>query len=145
MALTVSVCYLAVFLTGKLLWFDMSGGLAGWITSIVPSKGAGYTLGWILGNNLFWYAMAISAVTALFGAYRFSFVTFGGCIIGILAGIICGFYPNDDPCNSHYGWLAWILSFFLSITAGILTEIFVRKWRKKHEQTNNCSDQRRSF
>ncbi len=146
MALIAAAGYLTVFLTGKLLWFDTSEGLAPWLTSICPKTGAGYTFGWILGNNLFWYSMAVSVIPALFGRYRFSFVTLAGCVTGILAGIIAGFYPEvHDYYVTDYGWFAWILTYLLSIAAGILTEIFIGKRRNKYEQTNNGTDKRRSI
>ena len=65
-----------VYLIGRLIWCDRSNvSLLGWLVSAKLSGSNSYLYGWLLSSNLFWIAMAISAVPSLFGKHRFSFVT----------------------------------------------------------------------
>ena len=49
---------------------------------------------WLLSSNLFWYALAISALPSLWGKFKFSAVTTAGFIVGIVAGIIVEKYKK---------------------------------------------------
>ena len=55
------------------LWLMLS--LLGWLLWERPSGGESYLYGWLLSSGLFWWAMALSALTALLGRYRLSCTT----------------------------------------------------------------------
>lgn len=86
-----------------------------------------YLYGWLLSSNLFWYAMAISVIPALFGKSKFSLVTTAAFVLGIIFGMIFGPYPEGAAIgHDHYGWAIWGGVYLLSILVGILAERFIK-------------------
>ncbi len=128
-ALIVVCAYLTVYLIGRLIWCDRSNvSLLGWLVSAKLSGSNSYLYGWLLSSNLFWIAMAISAVPSLFGKHRFSFVTLIAFALGLLAGIVFGPNPAGAPYgHGHYGWAIWGGIYLLSIIIGIVAELYNRK------------------
>lgn len=128
-ALIVVCAYLTIYLIGRFIWCDRSNSsLLGWLVSAKPSGSNSYLYGWLLNSDLFWIAMAISAVPSLFGRHRFSFVTLLAFALGLLAGIVFGPNPAGAPYgHDHYGWAIWGGIYLLSIIAGIVAELYNRK------------------
>ena len=125
----VAVGYLAVYLTGRVIWCDLSQStVLGWLFYVRPSGKDSYLYGWLLSQNLFWFAMAISVIPALFGKHKFSYTTLTGFVIGLVAGIIWGPYPEGAAYgHDEYGWAVWIVIYQISIVAGIVVEKFTKK------------------
>lgn len=57
--------------------------VTGWLFGSDPQQ-LSYLYGWLLRQHLFWVAMAISAIPALFGKQYFSFTTLFGFAIALL-------------------------------------------------------------
>ena len=128
-AVFIAAGYLLVYLIGRLIYGDLTGSsFLGWLFG-TDSKY--YLFGWLTHQRLFWAAMAVSAVPALFGKHRFSVITFAAFVLGIFAGEIFGSYPAGAAYgHSHYGWLIWGLIFLASIVAGII-DMKLHKEEKK--------------
>lgn len=123
-ALLTAAVYVLVYLIGRLIWCDSSqSSLLGWLFTTRPTGEHSYLYGWLLSSNLFWYAMAISVIPALFGKHKFSIVTAGSFVLGIIMGMLFGPYPEGAAIgHDHYGWAIWGGIYLLSIIAGILFE-----------------------
>ena len=82
--------------------------LLGWLLWERPSGGESYLYGWLLSSGLFWWAMALSALTALLGRYRLSCTTCAYFLIGFLMGLVLGPHPPGAAMgHGHYGWAFW--------------------------------------
>lgn len=129
MALSVMGGYIIIYLLGRLIWCDLTeSSFIGWLVSVRPNGEHGYLYGWLLSSNLFWIALIISTLPAIWGKFKFSFTTLAGFVVGLLAGMLFG--PNPDGAaigQTHYGWAIWDVIYFLSVIAGILVERFVKK------------------
>jgi len=129
MALSVMGGYIIIYLLGRLIWCDLTeSSFTGWLVSVRPNGEHSYLYGWLLSSNLFWIALIISTLPAIWGKFKFSFTTLAGFVVGLLAGML--FSPNPDGAaigQTHYGWAIWGVIYFLSVIAGILVERFVKK------------------
>ena len=129
MALSVMGGYIIIYLLGRLIWCDLTeSSFIGWLVSVRPNGEHSYLYGWLLSSNLFWIALIISTLPAIWGKFKFSFTTLAGFVVGLLAGMLFG--PNPDGAaigQTHYGWAIWGVIYFLSVIAGILVERFVKK------------------
>ena len=123
-ALLIAVGYMSIYLIGRIIWCDLSQStLIGWLFFVRPSGEHSYLYGWLLSSNLFWYAMVLSVIPALFGKYTFSCTTLVGFVIGLVAGMIFGPYPEGAAIGpDHYGWAIWGAIFLVSIMMGIIVE-----------------------
>lgn len=129
MALSAIGGYIIIYLLGRIIWCDLSeSSFIGWLVSVRPKGEHSYLYGWLLSSNLFWIALVISTLPAIWGKFKFSFTTLAGFVVGLLAGMLFG--PNPDGAaigQTHYGWAIWGVIYFLSVIAGILVERFVKK------------------
>jgi len=116
--------YLMIYLIGRVVWCDLSdSSVVGWLLLARPEGYHSYLYGWLLSSNLFWWAMAISALPALLGKWKFSAVTLAGFVVGLGAGILFGPYPPGVPYgHGHYGWAIWGVCFAVGILSGIVVE-----------------------
>lgn len=123
-ALLIAVAYAAVYLIGRMIWCDLSqSNLIGWLVTAIPSGKHSYLYGWLLGSNLFWYALVISVISAFWGKHQFSCTTLIGFVIGLAAGMIFGPYPEGAAVgHDHYGWAIWGAIYLVSIVAGVIVE-----------------------
>lgn len=128
MALFVLGGYIAIYLIGRIIWCDLSeNSLIGWLLGAKPAGEHSYLYGWLLSSKLFWIALAVSTLPAIWGKFKFSFTTLVGFILGFLAGMVFG--PNPDGAaigQTHYGWLIWGTIYLLSVFGGILAEHFMK-------------------
>lgn len=108
-ALAVTAGYLVFYLLGRILWCPLEdSSLLGWLLWERPSGGESYLYGWLLSSGLFWWAMALSALTALLGWYRLSCTTCAYFLIGFLMGLVLGPHPPGAAMgHGHYGWAFW--------------------------------------
>ena len=108
-ALAVTAGYLVFYLLGRILWCPLEdSSLLGWLLWERPSGGESYLYGWLLSSGLFWWAMALSALTALLGRYRLSCTTCAYFLIGFLMGLVLGPHPPGAAMgHGHYGWAFW--------------------------------------
>ena len=108
-ALAVTAGYLVFYLLGRILWCPLEdSSLLGWLLWERPSGGESYLYGWLLSSGLFWWAMALSALTALLGWYRLSCTTCAYFLIGFLMGLVLGPHPPRAAMgHGHYGWAFW--------------------------------------
>lgn len=115
--------WLAVYLAGRV--FCTVGPVRG-LTDWLFGREVGqlrYLYGWLLQEGLFWYAMAVSVLPALFGKRVFALVTLAGFAAGLLLGEVFGPNPAGAALgNDHYGWTVWGVVFVLSIAAGALLQ-----------------------
>ena len=122
-ALAVVGGYIMIYLVGRI--FGMAGtqtSVMGWLFENDP-KQLSYLYGWLLRQNMFWVAMAISTVPALFGKKLFSFTTLFGFAIALLLGELCGYHPAGAAYgHGHYGWLIWGGIFAFSAAMGVILE-----------------------
>ena len=129
MALSVMGGYILIYLLGRLIWCDLTeSSFIGWLVLVRPNGEHSYLYGWLLSSNLFWIALVVSTLPAIWGKFKFSFTTLAGFVVGLLAGMLFG--PNPDGAaigQTHYGWAIWGVIYFLSVIAGILVERFVKK------------------
>ena len=123
-ALWVAAGYMLLYFTGRAIWCDLSqSSLTGCLFTAAPSGRHSYLYGWLLSSGLFWCAMAVSVVPALFGKRRFSCATLAAFVLGLLSGMALGPHPEGAAWGQgHYGWAIWGAVFLLSIPAGILLE-----------------------
>lgn len=124
----VVAVYLGIYLLGRIIWCDWSeSSFIGWLFTARPFGEHSYLYGWLLSSNLFWYAMAISAIPAFFGKKKFSCVTLLAFILGLLLGMIFGPDPEGAAMGqSHYGWAIWGTIYLMSMMVGILWERFTK-------------------
>ena len=125
-ALLVCAGYGLVYLMGRAVWCDLSQtSLAGWLLTAKPSGPHSYLYGWLLSSRLFWCAMAVSVLPALFGRRRFPWAALGGFVLGLLLGIALGPTPQGAAWGQgDLGWAVWGGVFLLAILAGVLLECF---------------------
>lgn len=123
-ALSVAGGYLAVYLLGRVVWCSLSeSSLMGWLFFARPKGEHSYLYGWLLSSRLFWYAMTVSVLPAIFGKLRFSLTTLAGFVLGLLAGMAFGPNPGGAATgHTHDGWLIWGVVFLVSAAAGIVAE-----------------------
>ena len=123
---SVIVGYLITYLIGRLICGDFTqNSFIGWLTGLDSKY---YLFGWLTHQGIFWIAMAISALPALFGKYRFSFVTFASFVLGIFTGELFGSNPAGEIYgHSHYGWIIWGGIFLTSIVIGFVLELLMKK------------------
>ena len=128
-ALAVTAGYLVFYLLGRILWCPLEdSSLLGWLLWERPSGGESYLYGWLLSSGLFWWAMALSALTALLGRYRLSCTTCAYFLIGFLMGLVLGPHPAGAALgHGHYGWAFWGCIYLLSLPMGLLAERTGRK------------------
>lgn len=128
-ALLVVLTYLALYLIGRVIWCDMPrSNVIGWLVSVIPSGQHSYLYGWLLSSRLFWGAMGVSAIPALWGKYRFSWVTLLGFVIGFAAGMLFGPNPAGTALGQdHYGWAIWGAIYLVSAAVGIAVEKYQKK------------------
>lgn len=121
--------YMAIYLLGRVFGtVAEQTSVMGWLFGTDP-KQLSYLYGWLLNRKLFWLAMAISVIPALFGKYRFSFTTFAMFGIGLLSGELLGKNPAGVAYGqSHYGWAIWSGIFILSFIMGAVAE---KLWSKQ--------------
>jgi len=111
--------YLVLYLSGRLVCGDLqNSSFLGWLTG---TDSRFYLFGWLTHQNLFWYAMMVSALPTLLGQFWFGISTFTGCLVGLLLGEWLGVYPPGIPYgNGHYGWAIWIGVYLVSCIVGIV-------------------------
>ena len=131
-SLLIAVGYMSIYLIDRIIWCDLSQStLIGWLFFVRPSGEHSYLYGWLLSSNLFWYAMVLSVIPALFGKYTFSCTTLIGFIVGLAAGMLFGPYPEGASIgHSHYGWAIWGAIFLVSIMMGIIVERYKKSDNK---------------
>lgn len=131
-ALGVIGGYLLLYLLWRMVASDLKDtSLLGWLLTTEPSRHA-YLYGWLTHNHFYWYAMALSVLSALLGNYRFSLCATGGFCLGLVLGEVLGANPAGAPWGyGHYGWAIWGGIFLLSIVAGCLAQ----KWKHRPRLT----------
>ncbi len=123
-ALAVAAGYLLVYLAGRFFGRGEAASLLGWLLGQDPQQ-LPYVYGWLLHQNLFWLALAVSAAAALFGKKYFAFTTLFGFAAGLAAGEGWGQNPAGAAYGqSHYGWAIWGCVFlFSAIMGGVLERL----------------------
>ncbi len=125
-ALGIAAAYLLLYLIGQLATAEE--GAYSVLGRIFSARSRSYLFGWLLSSNLFWISMALSALPALFGRYRFSLTTLAVFVAGIFAGELFGPYPAGQPYgHGHYGWAIWGGMYLVSIVMGIVREKMARR------------------
>jgi len=137
-ALYIAVGYMVIYLLGRIIWCDLSqSNLIGWLFSVRPSGEQSYLYGWLLSSKLFWYAMTISVIPAFLGKHKFSCTNLIGFVIGLIAGMIFGPYPEGAAIgHDHYGWAIWGVIYIMSIVIGVIIER--RKKKVNNKPTDKC-------
>lgn len=132
MALTVMAAYFLTYLVGRMICGDFAqSSFLGWLTS-TDSKY--YLFGWLTHQGLFWIAMVISALPALFGKYEFSIMTFIVFVLGIFVGELLGPNPAGEATgHTHYGWVIWSGIFLTSIVIGAIWELPIKRQAPKKQ------------
>ena len=120
--------YLFIYLAGRIFGTTESQmSVTGWLFGSDPQQ-LSYLYGWLLRQHLFWVAMAISAIPALFGKQYFSFTTLLGFAIALLVGELCGHNPAGAAYgHGHYGWAIWGFVFAFSVVMGMILEKIAKK------------------
>lgn len=123
--LAVAGAYLVIYLLGRI--FGTAPGsysLAGWLFGNDPQQ-LSYLYGWLLRQKLFWAALLISALPALWGKYRFSATASIGFALGLALGELAGPNPAGAPWgHGHDGWAIWGGCFLLSLAmSGVLERL----------------------
>ncbi len=115
--------YIVIYLAGRIFRTTESQmSVTGWLFGNEPQQ-LSYLYGWLLHQHIFWIAMAISAIPALFGKKYFSFTTLFGFAIALLIGELCGHNPAGSAYgHGHYGWAIWGCIFAFSAVMGIILE-----------------------
>lgn len=134
--LLIAVGYVCIYLSGRVIWCDLDqGNLAQWLFTAKPTGKDSYLYGWLLSSDMFWYAVAISVIPTLFGKYKFSLITLIGFVIGFIAGIVFGPYPEGaSQGNDHCGWAIWGVAYLTTMVAGV----FVERHRKNSDGSVGC-------
>ena len=126
--LAVAGAYLVIYLLGRI--FGTAPGsysLAGWLFGNDPQQ-LSYLYGWLLRQKLFWAALLISALPALWGKYRFSAPASIGFALGLALGELAGPNPAGAPWgHGHDGWAIWGGCFLLSLAMGGVLERLSRR------------------
>ncbi|WP_291257358.1 helix-turn-helix transcriptional regulator [Flavonifractor sp.] len=126
--LAVAGAYLVIYLLGRI--FGTAPGsysLAGWLFGNDPQQ-LSYLYGWLLRQKLFWAALLISALPALWGKYRFSATASIGFALGLALGELAGPNPAGAPWgHGHDGWTIWGGCFLLSLAMGGVLERLSRR------------------
>ena len=126
--LAVAGAYLVIYLLGRI--FGTAPGsysLAGWLFGNDPQQ-LSYLYGWLLRQKLFWAALLISALPALWGKYRFSATASIGFALGLALGELAGPNPAGTPWgHGHDGWAIWGGCFLLSLAMGGVLERLSRR------------------
>lgn len=126
--LAVAGAYLVIYLLGRI--FGTAPGsysLAGWLLGNEPRQ-LSYLYGWLLRQKLFWAALLISALPALWGKYRFSATASIGFALGLALGELAGPNPAGAPWgHGHDGWAIWGGCFLLSLAMGGVLERLSRR------------------
>ena len=126
--LAVAGAYLVIYLLGRI--FGTAPGsysLAGWLFGNDPQQ-LSYLYGWLLRQKLFWAALLISALPALWGKYRFSATASIGFALGLALGELAGPNPAGAPWgHGHDGWAIWGGCFLLSLAMGGVLERLSRQ------------------
>ena len=129
-ALEVAVVYIIYYLTGRVLCVHYeNASVIGWLF-LNDWVQMDYLYGWLLSSNLFWCAMMVSVIPAIFGRVRFSGVTAVAFAAGWLAGELFG--PNPEGAvygHGHYGWAIWVCVFLVGMVAGAV-------WQRNTEIKN---------
>lgn len=123
-AVLAALGYMGIYLLGRFFWCDMArSSVTGWLFTAKPAGAHSYLYGWLLSSGLFWWALVLSVIAALFGKYKFSCVTLSGFLLGLIAGMIFGPHPEGAATgHTHYGWLIWGVMYLISVAAGVLAE-----------------------
>lgn len=131
-ALLVAVGYALLYLIGRFIWCDLSQtSLTGWLFAAKPAGENSYLYGWLLSSHLFWYTAALSILFALFGKRRLAYTTLLGFVVGFVAGILFGPYPEGAVYgHNHRGWLIWGECYLFSIPLGCFVERYIKKLHK---------------
>lgn len=122
-ALIVLGGYIIIYLLGRIFGTTSEqASVMGWLFGTDP-KQLSYLYGWLLNQNIYWFAMMVSVIPALFGKYRFSFTTLSMFGFGLLLGELFGKNPAGAAYGqSHYGWAIWGGIFILSLIMGVALE-----------------------
>lgn len=126
-----AAAYLIIFLLSRIIYADWqnSSFFGALFSTDTPGN---YLLGWLLHQNIFWFAAGISSFPAFLGKTRFSLITLCAFILGQFIGEIFGEYPPGIPYgHGHYGWAIWCTLFLSSIIVGIVMEILKKRNAKK--------------
>ena len=123
--LAVAGGYLAIFLTAKLFFTDLSQkAVFSWLLSTDPKEHS-YLFGWLISHNRYLISSLVSILPALLGKRRFSLVSFSGFSIGLPLGELLGENKSGTPfAPNHYGWAIWGGIFLISWIMGIILEKF---------------------
>ena len=123
-ALILAAGYLLLYLTGRLVWCDLEqSSFMGWLWLARPEGEHSYLYGWLLSSRMYWYAMGLTVLFALWGKRKLSLLTFAGFTAGILLGMVFGPYPAGASYgHTHYGWAIWGGIYLASILAGAVLE-----------------------
>lgn len=132
MALAVMAAYFLTYLVGRVICGNFAqSSFLGWLTG-TDSKY--YLFGWLTHQGLFWIAMVISVLPALFGKYRFSIMTFVAFVLGIFVGELLGPNPAGETTgHTHYGWIIWSGIFLMSITTCTVWELLIKREAPKKQ------------
>lgn len=127
-AVLVVACYLAVYFLGRLTGPGLGeSSVMGWLFGADTNQFS-YLYGWLLQTRLFWIAMAVSAVSSLFGKYRFSLATTVAFALGQALGELLGENPAGAAYgHGQYGWAIWGGAFLFSMVMGVLAERFTKR------------------
>ncbi len=77
-----------------------------------------YLIGWLLHQKWYWLSMAICLGAAILGKGTFAITATAGFVLGYGLGELFGKPALPDACNSHYGWVIWLLIFLASLSVG---------------------------
>lgn len=126
-ALAAAAGYIIVYFAGRIFGtVKEPASVWEWLFGCGPRQFS-YLYGWLLHQKIFWIAMAVSVIPALFGKKFFSFTTLAGFAIGLTVGELCGHNPPGDAYgHGHYGWFIWGCIFLFSAVMGICLEKLAR-------------------
>ena len=128
-ALAVVGAYLVIYLLGRVLGTNPDGHLLRGRLAVGSDPCSSPTCnGWLLRQKLFWAALLISALPALWGKYRFSATASIGFALGLALGELAGPNPAGAPWGHGYdGWAIWGGCFLLSLAMGRVLERLSRR------------------
>ena len=121
--LAVAGAYLVIYLLGRVLGTNPDGtcSAVGWLLGSDPLQ-LSYLYGWLLRQKLFWAALLISALPALWGKYRFSATASIGFALGLVLGILLSRRPKLS------GVVLPVLSVFNTIPGIVFIGLLVLAW-----------------